>query len=111
MAQTAAPPGTRPPTAGSPATHLKTYPYFSSGAWSKRFGVPDIHFGRPRWESSTTKHTSELEPSMNAVLNESPRTARYAQVVRISKKSEWQIDRDVLQDREFDFNRNFLPAG
>ena len=48
---------------------------------------------------------------MNAVLNESPRTARYAQVVRISKKSEWQIDRDLLQDREFDFNRNFLPAG
>jgi len=48
---------------------------------------------------------------MNAVLNESPRSARYAQVVRISKKSEWQIDRDLLQDREFDFNRNFLPAG
>jgi len=48
---------------------------------------------------------------MNAVLNETPRTARYAQVVRISKKSEWQIDRDLLQDREFDFNRNFLPAG
>ena len=48
---------------------------------------------------------------MNAVLNESPRTARYAQVVRISKKSEWQIDRDLLQNREFDFNRNFLPAG
>jgi hypothetical protein len=49
---------------------------------------------------------------MNAVLKEeSPRTARYAQVVRISKKSEWQIDRDLLQDRQFDFTRNFLPAG
>ena len=49
---------------------------------------------------------------MNAVLqDESPRTARYAQVVRISKKSEWQIDRDLLQDRQFDFTRNFLPAG
>jgi hypothetical protein len=42
---------------------------------------------------------------------ESPRTARYAQVVRLSKKSEWQIDRDLLQDRQFDFTRNFLPAG
>ena len=47
---------------------------------------------------------------MNAVLNESPRTARYAQVVRLSRKSEWQIDRDLLQDRQFDFTRNFLPA-
>jgi len=48
---------------------------------------------------------------MNAVLTESPRSVRYAQVVRISKKSEWQIDRDLLQDRQFDFTRNFLPAG
>jgi hypothetical protein len=49
---------------------------------------------------------------MNAVLQEeSPRTARYAQVVRLSKKSEWQIDRDLLQNRQFDFTRNFLPAG
>ncbi|HEY5807204.1 MAG TPA: diiron oxygenase [Povalibacter sp.] len=51
---------------------------------------------------------------MNAVLSpdvEQGRTGRYAQIVRLSKKSEWQIDRDVLGDREFDFNRNFLPAG
>lgn len=51
---------------------------------------------------------------MNAVLFESfeqGRTGRYAQIVRLSKKTEWQIDRDVLGDREFDFNRNFLPAG
>ena len=52
---------------------------------------------------------------MNAVLNspaaESGRTARYAQVVRLSKKSEWQIDRDLLQDRQFDFSRKFLPDG
>ena len=50
---------------------------------------------------------------MNAVLStpEQGRTARYAQIVRLSKKSEWQIDRDVLGNREFDFNRNFLPAG
>ena len=50
---------------------------------------------------------------MNAVLNapESGRTARYAQIVRLSKKSEWQIDRDLLQDRQFDFTRKFLPDG
>src|SRR6187455_3044429 len=51
---------------------------------------------------------------MNAVLSptlESGRPARYAQVVRLSKKSEWQIDRDVMRDRNFDFSRKFLPDG
>ena len=51
---------------------------------------------------------------MNAVLSPTPesgRTARYAQVVRLSKKSEWQIDRDVMRDRNFDFSRKFLPDG
>jgi hypothetical protein len=43
--------------------------------------------------------------------HEAGRTARYAQIVRLSKKSEWQIDRDVLQDRQFDFSRKFLPDG
>jgi len=47
-----------------------------------------------------------------AMLNaESGRAARYAQVVRFSKKAEWQIDRDLLQGRTFDFSRKFLPDG
>jgi hypothetical protein len=29
----------------------------------------------------------------------------------MSKKSEWQIDRDLMQDRNFDFSRKFLPDG
>ncbi|GAB6407483.1 hypothetical protein [Pseudomonas sp. MHK4] len=37
--------------------------------------------------------------------------ARYAQMVRSSKKAEWQIDRDLLRDRQFDFSRKFLPDG
>src|SRR5215472_17059827 len=46
------------------------------------------------------------------VLNpESGHTARYAQVVRLSKKAEWQIDRDLLQGRTFDFSRKFPPDG
>jgi hypothetical protein len=35
--------------------------------------------------------------------------ARYARVLASSKKSEWQIDRDLLQARTFDFSRKFLP--
>jgi hypothetical protein len=52
---------------------------------------------------------------MNAVASmvnpESSNAARYAQIVRLSKKPEWQIDRDLLQGRTFDFSRKFLPDG
>jgi len=52
---------------------------------------------------------------MNAVANmlisESGHAGRYAQCVRLSKKAEWQIDRDLLQGRTFDFSRKFLPDG
>jgi hypothetical protein len=36
-------------------------------------------------------------------------TARYARVVASSKKAEWQIDRDLIRGRDFDFSRKFLP--
>ena len=42
---------------------------------------------------------------------ETGRAPRYAQVVRLSKKAEWQIDRDLIQGRTFDFSRKFLPDG
>jgi hypothetical protein len=42
---------------------------------------------------------------------DSGNAARYAQMVKSSKKAEWQIDRDLLQDRRFDFSRKFLPDG
>ena len=38
-------------------------------------------------------------------------TARYARCIKASKKMEWQIDRDVLRGREFDFEHKFLPDG
>ena len=43
--------------------------------------------------------------------SDSGNAARFAQIVRSSKKAEWQIDRDLLQDRSFDFSRKFLPDG
>jgi hypothetical protein len=52
---------------------------------------------------------------MNAVTSSvSPadsRALRYARCVRISKKVEWQIDRDLLRERTLDFSRKFLPDG
>lgn len=43
--------------------------------------------------------------------SESDRAARYARIARASKKEEWQIERDLLQGRGFDFARKFLPDG
>jgi hypothetical protein len=53
------------------------------------------------------------ELNMNAVatmpISQSENAARYARCVTLSKKVEWQIDRDLLQGRTFDFSRKFLP--
>ena len=38
-------------------------------------------------------------------------TARYARCIKASKKEPWEIDRDVLRGRAFDFSHKFLPDG
>lgn len=37
--------------------------------------------------------------------------ARYAQCIEVSKRIRWDIDRDVIRGRHFDFGRKFLPDG
>jgi len=38
-------------------------------------------------------------------------TARYAKCVEVSKRIRWDIDKDVIRNREFDFTKKFLPDG
>ncbi len=38
-------------------------------------------------------------------------TARYAKSIEVSKRIRWDIDRDVIRQREFDFTKKFLPDG
>ena len=38
-------------------------------------------------------------------------TNRYARCVEVSKRIRWEIDRDVICGREFDFGKKFLPDG
>ena len=38
-------------------------------------------------------------------------TERYAKCIQISKKVRWDIDKDVIRGREFDFSKKFLPDG
>lgn len=35
--------------------------------------------------------------------------ARYAKTIEVGKRVRWEIDRDVIRGREFDFGRTFLP--
>jgi hypothetical protein len=43
--------------------------------------------------------------------NESSPTSRFAQAVRASKLVRWDIDKDVLRDRQFDPAHTFMPNG
>jgi len=47
---------------------------------------------------------------MNATTAASS-TDRYARVIEASKRIRWDIDRDVIRGRNFDFTRKFLPDG
>jgi hypothetical protein len=38
-------------------------------------------------------------------------TERYARCIEVSRRVRWDIDRDVIRGREFDFSRKFLPDG
>ncbi|MGQ0752015.1 MAG: hypothetical protein ACT4PS_15900 [Betaproteobacteria bacterium] len=38
-------------------------------------------------------------------------SARYAKCIEVSKRIRWDIDRDVIRGRQFDFGKKFLPDG
>ena len=38
-------------------------------------------------------------------------TARYAKTIEVSRRVRWEIDRDLIRGRGFDFGRKFLPDG
>ncbi|HXH01883.1 MAG TPA: hypothetical protein VNN09_01020 [Candidatus Competibacteraceae bacterium] len=45
---------------------------------------------------------------MNAAIDLN-HAVRYARCIEISKRIRWEIDRDVIRGRQFDFRRKFLP--
>ena len=46
----------------------------------------------------------------DAVLEyQSTQSRRYAQCIEVSKRVRWDIERDVIRGRTFDFSRKFLP--
>ena len=50
-------------------------------------------------------------PVQEPILEPHVESARYARCVEASKRIRWDIDRDVIRHREFDFTKKFLPDG
>lgn len=52
---------------------------------------------------------------MNAVAKDTAvataKPSRYEKVIEVSKRIRWDIERDVIQGRRFNFNNKFLPDG
>jgi hypothetical protein len=57
----------------------------------------------------TSRRTSMLAMQSTPLPNVD--SARYAKCVAVSKRIRWDIDRDVIRQREFDFTKKFLPDG
>ena len=38
-------------------------------------------------------------------------SARYAKVIETSRRVRWEIERDLIRGRRFDYTRSFLPKG
>lgn len=48
---------------------------------------------------------------MQTAIAQSENQPRYAKCVEVSKRIRWEIERDVIRGRRFDFSRPFLPDG
>jgi len=44
-------------------------------------------------------------------MNASIATERYARVIEVSKRVRWEIERDVIRGRRFDYGKTFMPDG
>jgi hypothetical protein len=68
-------------------------------------------FGDAPVPETTTNPTRRTTMQMMMQSMKPATTARYAKCVEVSKRIRWDIDRDVIRGREFDFTRKFMPDG
>ena len=47
----------------------------------------------------------------NELARSAANTQRYAKCIEVSKRIRWDIDRDVIRGRQFDFSKKFMPDG
>ena len=54
--------------------------------------------------------THPMNPMTTTAVPFDSHTDRYARCIETSKRIRWDIDRDVIRGRQFDFERTFMPA-
>src|SRR5262245_28358669 len=59
--------------------------------------------------AATSTDNPKQELKMSHVAHHSIDPSRYAKCVEVSKRIRWDIDRDVIRGRSFDFSKKFLP--
>ena len=52
-----------------------------------------------------------LQPTAPAAMSTAAERNRYARCIAASKRIRWDIDKDVIRNRRFDFSKKFLPDG
>jgi hypothetical protein len=52
-----------------------------------------------------------MNAAITDVVAETGSAARYARALAASKRAPWEIDKDLIRGRTFDFSRKFLPDG
>ena len=75
-------------------------------AWARHAAAANGFADVPACTSSSTIGRITMQ-----VATQHVDTRRYAKCVEVSKRIRWDIDRDVLRAREFDFSKKFLPDG
>lgn len=65
----------------------------------------------PAVELAATRNPRQAAPIPESRLQPHVDSARYARCVEVSKRIRWEIDRDVLRQRDLDFTKKFLPDG
>jgi len=61
--------------------------------------------------TNLTKSTKTQEPIMQAVATPAAESARYARCLEVSRRIRWDMERDVIRGRRFDFQQKFMPDG
>lgn len=52
-----------------------------------------------------------MQANSISVQTNSPPTNKYAHCIAVSRRVRWEIERDVIRGRSFDFSKKFLPDG
>src|SRR5689334_8854258 len=78
-------------------------------AWTQRSLHANGFGDAPSFDSESSRRIPML--AMQSTHQPHVDSARYAKTVEVSKRIRWEIERDVIRGRKFDFTRRFLPDG